>query len=296
MAHYITINNTQTPLMNNKLILVHSGNIFPTYLNDCIDIALKQEVEIHVLLSSKLHKNILRDIRLEKIEDYVDEKYLNYSNRSFDNEFRDGFWTRTSSRFFVLSNYAKAKKIESFFHIENDVALIRELSRVQKMLDNSDQDLAIIMDAINRCIPSFMWARNHFVLDDLSNYIFKNNHLHDMSSLASYFHKNREKVLNLPIYPLHNQGPIDFGNKFEEFGCIFDGAAIGQYLYGIDCIEDPDKDTRGFINETCIFNASQFNYKWEQGSLFASHNNKDIPIANLHMHCKNLKQLLYKER
>ena len=279
--------------MKCKLILVHSGNFFPEYLNDCIELALQQDLDIDLLLSADLHQYVKHDINIQKLEDYCDNLYLEFSNKSFDSNFRDGFWNRTSSRFFILSNYAKSKNLKSFFHIENDVALFSNLIEYKNILEKSNKDVALVIDSPNRCIPSIIWFKSSCVLNKIANHIFKNDHLNDMQSLSKFFNDNKDIVLNLPIIPLSNKNSdIDYGNLFEEFKCIFDGAAIGQYLFGIDCIEDPNKNTCGFINETTIFNSSQFNYFFENKKPYILFNNKRIPIVNLHMHCKNLKKLI----
>jgi len=279
--------------MKCKLILVHSGNFFPEYLNDCIELALRQDLDIDLLLSDVLHKYVKHKVNIQKLEDYCDDLYLKFSNKSFDSNFRDGFWNRTSSRFFILSNYAKSKNLKSFFHIENDVALFSNLVECKNILENSHKDSALVMDSPNRCIPSIMWFKNNSILNNIAQHIFENDDLNDMQSLSKFFNNNKDIILNLPIIPISDKNSnIDYGNLIEEFKYIFDGAAIGQYLFGIDCIEDPNKNTRGFINETTIFNSSQFNYFFKNKKPYILFDNKKIPIINLHMHCKNLKQLL----
>jgi hypothetical protein len=280
--------------MKSRLILVHSGNLFPEYLNDCIELSLRQNLDIDLLISSNFHDRIKHQVNLEKIEDYYDDLYSNFSNKSFDNNFRDGFWNRTSSRFFIISNYAKAKNLKSFFHIENDVALFSNLIKFQNILEKTNKEVALVMDAPNRCIPSIMWFKDHCILNDISNYIFKNNHLNDMQSLSEFFHINRDRVFNFPIIPKFNKNSnIDYSNYFDEFNSIFDGAAIGQYLFGIDCLENPNKKTTGFVNETTIFKSSDFRYFFKNGYPYMIlDSNEEVPINNLHMHCKNLKQLI----
>lgn len=279
--------------MKCKLVLVHSGNFFPEYLNDCIELALKQDLDIDLLLSSSLHSYVKHKVNLQKLEDYHDDLYLKFFNKSFDPDFKDGFWNRTSSRFFILSNYAKSKNLKSFFHIENDVALFSNLLECKSILEKSNKDLALVIDSPNRCIPSIMWFKSQSILNEIAQHIFQNDNLNDMQSLSKFFDEKKNLVFNLPIFPESNDLlNINYGNSFNEFNCIFDGAAIGQYLFGIDCLEDPNRDTRGFINETTIFDSSQFDYIFENKKPYILFNNKKIPIINLHMHCKNLKQLL----
>jgi hypothetical protein len=115
-----------------------------------------------------------------------------------------------------------------------------------------------------------------------------------MKNLAIYFHKNRSNVTNLPISPydiIDTRYDINYGNHFEKINSIFDGAAIGQYLFGIDPIHSKNC-TKGFINETSVINASLLSISFEDKKPYIDFNEKRITINNLHMHCKNLEQLL----
>ena len=79
---------------------------------------------------------------------------------------------------------------------------------------------------------------------------------------------------------------------FNKFNCIFDAAAIGQYLGGIDP-RNQIGDTRGFINETCFIKYNNYTFFWiiNENGLYQPHifiNNNYIKIINLHIHSKNL--------
>ena len=123
--------------MKCKLILVHSGNKFPEYLNDCIELGLRQNLDIDLLLSSSLHDYVKHDINIEILENYQDEKFINFKHSYLPEFFNDGFFNRTSSRFFIISNYAKSKQLESFFHIENDIAIFSNLESSRLTLEKT---------------------------------------------------------------------------------------------------------------------------------------------------------------
>jgi hypothetical protein len=93
-------------------------------------------------------------------------------------------------------------------------------------------------------------------------------------------------------------------------GLVFDAAAIGQYLGGADSRsfrplrrfwhrflkpKTPILPSLGpgFINESCLFDASLFSYLWgpdAQGRRvpYMVFEGQQIPIANLHIHSKDL--------
>ena len=281
--------------MKCKLILVHSGNKFPEYLNDCIELGLRQNLDIDLLLSSSLHDYVKHDINIEILENYQDEKFINFKHSYLPEFFNDGFFNRTSSRFFIISNYAKSKQLESFFHIENDIAIFSNLESSRLTLEKTKKNIALVMDSDKRSVPSILWFRDYKAALDLSDYIFSNNHFTDMENLGNYFNENKDTVCNFPILPFDCfKSEIRLDNMFPDFNQIFDGCAIGQYLFGIDPIhhKQENESSIGFINDANLFTPSKLNIIWKNKCPFIIVNNSEIPIANLHMHCKTLKQLI----
>lgn len=283
--------------MSSDLILVHSGSYFPNHINDCISLAEKQNFRIHLILEKQFHHLILsKNVLLIDLDTVTDFRYQKYNLNNYDVNFRDGFFPRTSSRFILIDNYAKNTKLNSFFHIENDIAIFSNLEHVAYILKQSTYDTAIVMDNPLRCVPSIIWYRNDIASDRMSNFICNHNTLDDMRNLAVYFHNNRQTVTNLPIVPfdlVNNQYNINFGNMYKSLETIFDGAAIGQYLYGIDTLgNSPTSNTIGFINETCVFDVSKFHIELQNNRPIIHYNNTLIPINNLHIHSKNFKNIL----
>ena len=86
-----------------------------------------------------------------------------------------------------------------------------------------------------------------------------------------------------------------YNQNFGNFNCIFDAAAMGQYLGGVDK-RNQDGDTRGFVNETCIVKYNNFEFFWiKKDNLYRPHiyiNLKYIPIINLHVHSKELNKFM----
>jgi hypothetical protein len=281
--------------MKTKLILVHSGNKFPEYLNDCIELSLRQNLDIDLILSRNLHKYVKHDINIEVLENFQDEKFINFKHSYLPESFNDGFFNRTSNRFFIISNYAKSKQLKSFFHIENDVAMFSDLVSTKLFLEKTKKNICLVMDSDSRSVPSILWFRDHESATNLSDFIFANNNFTDMENLANYFNKNNDIACNFPVTPFDCfRSEIRLDNLFSDFNQIFDGCAIGQYLFGIDPIHHRqlNESSAGFINDISLFTPAKFKIFWEKKRPFLSFNNISIPIANLHMHCKNLKQLL----
>jgi hypothetical protein len=158
---------------------------------------------------------------------------------------------------------------------------------------NTDK-VATIFDCNNRVIPSVIYIPTpaHFKVI-IENY---NHSLNDMQNLAKF---DENIIERLPLYiELKTNKETDMVTKnFSKYNTVFDAAAIGQYLAGVDP-RNMSGDTRGFVNETCVikYNINKFFWiKNEISSLYAPYiliNNEYIPIFNLHIHSKNLKDFM----
>lgn len=269
------------------IILVHTGTNFYDYINDCIYMLERYNFKIHIIISKDLVNNLKSNNLIVVIaEDYYDDRLKIYHNDMDD--FRDGFWKRTSSRFILIDNYVRRNKIKSFFHIENDILVFSDFKNIKNILEDKNEEMFIVLDSVNRCIPSVVYFKNSDITNKLSRFIIDNNDTVDMYNLFRFYSLNKDIVANLPIISkeliINN---INFNNYYSDLNSIFDGAAIGQYLGGIDP-RNNSSNTIGFVNEQCIFNVSKYKYTWDNGEPYMLLDNTMIKINNLHIHSKNL--------
>jgi hypothetical protein len=183
---------------------------------------------------------------------------------------------------------------QSIWHIENDVLVYKNLSDLN--LSNSNKIL-LTMDSKARCIPGIMYIPSVETLDQCINHFDTN--LNDMENWGRCFNELPHLVDTFPIFPLDtsSQELTNITKNYNHFNCIFDAAAIGQYLGGVDP-RNAKGDTTGFVNETCLINYSKYNIIWKTDQTsnmlapFLQINSQDIPIVNLHIHCKDLKKFM----
>ena len=121
----------------------------------------------------------------------------------------------------------------------------------------------------------------------IKNWKFNKN---DMKNMGDFYINNRDIINTFPII----DDSIDkciYNENFNEFKSIFDGAAIGQYIGGVDP-RNIKGDTTGFVNETCEIKYDKYTFKWlkKENDYFPYIyiNDKLIPINNLHIHSKRL--------
>ena len=289
--------------MKINLVYCHIGNSFPTYFFDCLYQSLivqQQDISIYVLTNEKFIKDIYDEVNtfnIEKtscitiipIELIQSDMISNFKNINLkDNNFRDGFWEHTTSRFIYIYEFMKLFKLENVFHIENDVMIYCDLVSLQKELThlNLTNKIIAIQDAPNRSICSFMFIPTQRSIFDFLEFslseLKKNKELNDMNLMGTYSNKN-----TFPESPIHALS--------EKLG-VFDGACIGQYIGGIDIRNTKIKllnrytnPTIGFINETSVFKPNSCSYYInEKGEWSLNNTNKNYKINCLHIHSKQL--------
>jgi len=272
-----------------NIVLVSIGNFQEYILVNIKQLIYLGHKNIYIITDFKFFeyfKEYVNNITLIKKEDLIDNyEFENKSN--LDNNFRNGFWLLTSCRFFYIYSLMKLHNIENVIHLENDVVMYYNCD--DTLMDKLDhQYIYMPFDTFSRNIASIVYIPTHNVLKEaLDNYDFT---LHDMGNFA-IIQKKCNNIQNFPIYisdSTNNNAEYNFvTSNFDKLGYIFDAAAMGQYLGGVDP-RNIAGDTIGFINETCIIKYNTDSFIWEDNKPFIIINNNKYPIFNLHIHCKNL--------
>jgi hypothetical protein len=206
------------------------------------------------------------------------------------------FWHLTSSRFMYIYEFMKRDNINNVFHMENDVLIYYNYKTIMNSLDDN---LYIPFDTFHRNIASLVYIPNEKIYKEiLNNYDFSKN---DMDNFASI----KEKTGLIQQFPIfHNSVNINDVDKdeykfvttnFDKFNYVFDAAAIGQYLGGVDP-KNAAGDTTGFVNEKCIIKYDKYKFEWKiiEGikKPFIIIDGESYPIFNLHIHSKTLEKFV----
>jgi len=270
-----------------ELILVHIGDSFPAYLNTCIaQVASVSAIRIHVLVN-ECHKEKVKGasvvVPLELIvKDDLQRRFEAHSR--LDTVFRGGFWQFASLRFFYLYNYVKMSGLTDIFHIEYDNLIYYDV--FQAIDPFRSKEMWCIMDAPNRCIPSFLFWKGPAILEQLLMTMIECSalRLNDMESLAVFYNSNKELVGALPIVTAYVDAidPLYYEHA-ATFGYLFDGACVGQYIGGVDP-QNAAGNTVGFINETSVIKCNKMTVVVVNKKPVLN----GMPLVNLHIHSKDL--------
>lgn len=273
-----------------SILLVNLG-IYQDYTNYNIENLIKYDNDIIMIIEKNMEEKVKFREKVKFI--YVEDLNTTLFDKKskHDKKFRQGFWKNSSKRLFCVYEAMKKFNLNNCYHLENDVLIYGNT----KELIIPEKKLYLVMDHEKRCIPSIIFIPDYTFLNDLiSKYNYRDN---DMFNMASFFSRNREKCDTFPIINKNSKNEKNniYNKNFNHFNMIFDGAAIGQFLGGIDP-RNKSGDTKGFINETTVINYSEYQFQWEiienKKKLYIIIDQKKIPVFNIHVHCKNLKQFI----
>jgi hypothetical protein len=216
------------------------------------------------------------------------------ASSALNRQFRGGFWYRTTQRFFVLADYMRSTDARNVIHLENDVLLHCDLSQKLQALQTHAR-FAVPLDR-KRAIASIVWLADSGVADVLAQYLLDVPSLNDMEALNGFVQAHPELARPLPTLPLtyaRAKGLDEqrFCAGLEAFGGIFDAAAIGQYLGGVDRQNNPH-DSRFFINESSELDLRECGLVWDVNHGLRQpvlhYAGESTPVLCLHAHSKDV--------
>ena len=301
-----------------SIVFVHIGGSFPDYGRIALQQARKfnPTCPIILLASEKAIQQMAKDKQLAGIVFIAyesvkkREEHLQFERESqLDAKTRGGFWRYASERFLYLNDLMQRDDLKNIFHLEYDNLLYVNLEELLPIFSAHYPGIGAVFDNDHRAIPGFVFIANREAIGSLASYFADcaKSGMNDMEVIAEFntIYGPLGKINHLPIIPREyaEQYPLitstglrtarndPYFQYIDLFRSIFDGAAIGQYLGGVDPRNAESKP--GFINESCVFNPSYFQFEWGLDPLgrkvpYAVFNGHKFRINNLHIHSKRL--------
>jgi hypothetical protein len=268
-----------------NIVLVCIQNFQPYILTNVKQLVHLKEPSIYILTHAAFFHHFkdfpsVKLIDIDKLKDSFHYKEKNTQNSAF----RNGFWVNTSLRFFYIYEFMKQYNVNRVIHLENDVLTYYPSN---SLIPYVKDKIYIPFDTPTRNIASIMYIPNATIMRTaLDHYNFT---LNDMQNFCAI--RNKTGVIeNFPIFiPCPNMNRAQLSVCNPSFPCIFDAAAMGQYLGGIDPMNEKG-DTRGFVNKLCVINYTGLVFFDKNKKPFIRIRSRNIPIFNLHIHCKDLRK------
>lgn len=275
------------------LVYVWIGSYLPAWARLALKLSNLNCGLLTILLSSKsigYVPEVSQQIFLEDF--YKPPKNISHEFEDQRLAFRDGFWLKTTERFFVLQQFIEKYSMKSIFHAELD-NLIFDISNLNNKLDLVGEGFFCPRDSIDRGIASLVYINQAESLREMTNVFMKNKpaYQNDMLLLGSLLKKSN----NFYSLPTERRFEINKKNLWEtinpiDSGGIFDAASIGQFLFGIDPRNCNTILLNGFENENkgCnLWDLKFINYL-ESGTFQVTDNASStrLNLYNIHIHSK----------
>ena len=284
------------------LVFVYTGGNLPSYTDKSLTLSLELNALQHVLVS-----DVSRPPWLPGEVDFVDSREFGQVDPEqlvgngfrYPLDFRNGFWVRTIERFHVLNQWSEATQQSAFVHSELDNLCFG----LEDSLPGLDKvgGFAVPREAQSQAVASLVFV-NSFHPDpfgNLLNFIRSNSGIgNEMELIASYLDsgKNVDGVA-LPTIAEFAQGPGSLDRRTfawnslvaDDFGGVFDAAAVGRWLLGVDprnrggrAIKNMEEHPRSDGSP------SAFKYSISAGRLTIEsfETGEEIRLFNLHVHSK----------
>ena len=305
-------------------IIVHGGKTFAPYISDCIEqffIFNKSSTLFFIVDDSFAELDALKqkypklEIILRKsLKKSFEHKFYLLANRSAHNRWRGCFWRYVVERFFLIQEFMQQTGEKNLLHFEYDNLIYANINdyaeKFQKLSDA--KKILLPADGDARCIAGIMFIPNAESLKEFCK--FYNMHCtirvkNDMLAFSDFIDRRPDFCAALPVVPsgyisgkkkLVSQKGIEhtkierLANGFESLNTIFDAAAFGQFVGGIDQrnLNGSAENTTGFINPDAAYNVQDFQIEWKEidgfQKPFIIYKNEALPLFNLHIHSKKL--------
>jgi hypothetical protein len=277
-------------IKNFAIVFVHLGDNPSPTLIPFAKFALKNnpKSEIFLITDSRLRwPDFPGQVIVSKKRNKASIKHLVQRSR-YNEKIAGGYWVKTYERIFALSNlYGYIDPNLPIIHIESDV-LLQDYRILENALNiqieheiavpRISEDLGIASILYSRDIESLIYGLKKLDLLGRSNPDICTN---DMKLLGLAL--NRGIVSELPTWTNSKSVSISGNRKY-----LFDGAAIGQYLFGRDPIHTDNVRISGYENPTFPIKPSELSWHLEKNTIFAYDGENYYYFANLHIHSKEI--------
>lgn len=285
------------------LIFIYGGK-FPKYGKYSILFNNKYSKMDLILLCNKedINFKISRNIRVFDYNEFNDNTLFFLKQIRKLNKFRSSFWILSIERYFVLLNFVKKLKINNFFHGELDNVFFN-LLKIDNKLNKIGKKIFFPVDNQNG-FGSIIYINSIKILEKFCEFSLKKlkkNFYNDMKLLYLFGKKFPHLTKFLPT-----EKSLFFKKKntinYKSTQGIFDGARIGQYLFGVDprnirnklynkiIIEEKKtikkKLSKYYNNCRFYFNDKKFYLKFYK---------KKVNIFNLHIHSKLIEEIFFQK-
>jgi len=284
---------------------IHQARLF--YDGEIYFIVSDYTSEYLQILREKYNVTIINydDISSTEFNDTIN-KYINKFEIVPNLKGREKLFIYSFERFFLLYNLMDKHNISNAFFVELDNLLYDDPRKWEEQF--SKKDCAFMYDHNERCASGIFYVKNKETLFKINNsfldYItYSSKFMSEMGALYEFWNENKDIIQILPTIWSSPTIPNVVHENYDKFNnTIFDAAALGIYLGGMDPHHTHGVIIKGLKWHHSLLDYSIYKYEWRLDEqernvpfVFNTDNNMWIKINNLHIHSKQLADCLSKQ-
>ena len=224
-----------------NIVLVCINNFQDYILTNISQLIKLKHDNIYVITNSEFFSkfdDFKTKITLVNLNELKESYNYEENNTLPSKHFRNGFHYLTSLRLFYVYELMNKYNMTNVIHLENDVLIYYNCDEHLKNIVN-ENFLYLPFDTYKRNVCSIVYIPNKDIYKQiLDNYNFNTCDMLNFSIIK----EKTNLIKNFPIF-IQNENLTEEQNfvstNSDMFPFIFDGAAIGQYLGGVDPANDP---------------------------------------------------------
>ncbi len=293
-----------------NIVYAFVGNL-PQYAVDTIyQLRLFYDGPVYFIVSDleSPHCLVLREkynVEIIPYNDIKDDEFNKIINLRYDRfcivhnlKGREKLFIYSFERFFLLKNLMIKKNLTNVLFLELDNLLY---DNPEKWLSAFlEKDMAFMYDNDERFSSGISFIKTYEILTLFNkiclNFIStSNDFLNEMTALSIFYKEYKNQIQILPTH-----WPIDIYPKecYENYGkyddSLFDAAALGIYLGGMDPHHTNGIIKYGLKSNWSIIDCTGYKFEWKNDEKnrripYVLNKDKWLRINNLHIHSKYLK-------
>jgi hypothetical protein len=260
---------------------------------------------IQKLLEYKVSIVRYDDVRHARFEECIKENYDKFTILP-DLKGREKLFIYSFERFFVLYKMMEGYNVSNVLFLELDNLIYDDPRKWLPVL--AQNEIAYMYDNEFRGASGICFIQQKDILRHFMSYCrcyietidHNKSFMTEMQALFGFFKECPALVQLLPIHWPCDSVPMETCANYEKYDSIFDAAAMGVYLGGVDPFHTDGVVITGCKWSASIIDYTNYTFEWkedDQGRLtpyVLCAGTKWIKINNLHVHSKQLKALLSK--
>lgn len=271
-----------------QLRYTFDGPIYLIYSDMAVDI--RQQLETYSIIFVPYET-----VKSQRFENIAKTKSFAVVDRLKE---RKDLFKLSYERFYLLDSLMRQRDLEHVWFMELDIMMYHNPNQFLPILEQFTIGYTYVCEG--QCSTAILYVRGSAELESLLDTLDGHSGQGFMNEMSAVYYRHLYSATDLifptnPVFSLAPPSSCKFKSLFGKY--LFDGATMGQFLFGVDPIHTGDQvvqqDTRNIQQHHHYWDYGKFEWHLdEQGRYLPYYRlfgyDTLYPIVNLHIHSKDL--------